>query len=139
MLKGELGLASGQQPKGNYKLAWFNGLISADEVEFDPDVFILTKEKAKSIKTEQTPPRPEPEPQPGGETTLRISGKISPELWNRLGTKIIPKLRSGKDIKLGVDFSVIVSSNIAKNTITEIQQIIDDLDLSGKVNVTKED
>src|SRR5207245_1886238 len=28
---------------------------------------------------------------------------VPPEVWNRLGTKILPKLRSGSDLKIGLD------------------------------------
>jgi len=48
---------------------------------------------------------PEPAPQPVS-TVLRVRGQVPPETWNRLGTKIIPKLKSGFDLKIDVDFSV---------------------------------
>ena len=37
-----------------------------------------------------------------------------PEIWNRLGTKILPKLRAGADLKIGLEFSVAVSSDTAQ-------------------------
>ena len=47
----------------------------------------------------------EKEPKPGIQTrTLHLIGTVPPEIWNRLGTKIIPKLKSGADLKIGVDF-----------------------------------
>lgn len=50
------------------------------------------------------PPTPRPEPVPGAPTrTVRLVGNVPPEVWNRLGTKILPKLRSGSDLKVGVD------------------------------------
>jgi hypothetical protein len=90
-------------------------------------VFLLRKATAESLRTGQPPtpvePRepepgptvPEPGPTPGprpeptaSARTLRISGSVPPEVWNRLGTKILPKLRSGSDLKIGLDFSVTV-------------------------------
>jgi hypothetical protein len=36
--------------------------------------------------------RRDPEPTPGVETkTIRLVGAVPPEMWNRLGTKILPK------------------------------------------------
>jgi len=33
-----------------------------------------------------------------------LAGPIPSEVWNRLGMKILPKLRSGSDLKVDVDF-----------------------------------
>ena len=92
-----------------------------------PAVFLLRKATAESLKTgtpasptqtskpepgpsatERKPepgPTPSPEPDLAASTrTLRLVGTIPPEVWNRLGTKILPKLRSGSDLKIGLDF-----------------------------------
>jgi hypothetical protein len=42
--------------------------------------------------------------------TLRLAGNVPPEVWDRLGTNILPKLRSGTDLRIGVDFSVMISA-----------------------------
>jgi hypothetical protein len=50
-------------------------------------------------------PRPGPGPEPTVSTrTLRLVGTVPPEMWNRLGTKILPKLRSGLEVKIGLEF-----------------------------------
>jgi hypothetical protein len=107
---------------------WFNELVAPDEVGFESDVFLLTKAKAKAAKAGETsaPPEPAqppavgpitpgPEPSPGAPTepaptsagkTIRIFGTLPPEVWNRLGTKLLPKLKSGTELKVGVDFAV---------------------------------
>jgi len=66
---------------------------------------------------------------------LRIYGQVPPELWNRLGTKILPKLRSGSDLKIGVEFTVTVDGSTARNLETDLWQILDDLGLSDQVRV----
>ncbi len=77
-------------------------------------------------------------PTPGAQkTTLRLSGTVPPEVWNRLGTKVLPKLRSGDDLSVGIDFSVSVGSGFAQNMEAELQQILDDLGLSDRVRVEK--
>ena len=53
---------------------------------------------------ERTEPTPEPDPEAGRATrkvTLRLVGHVPPELWNRLGTKLLPKLRSGEHLRGG--------------------------------------
>ena len=117
--------------------------------------FLLTKEKAKALKAgveikpavEPLPevfPAPEPttpsgqkpdiEPSPVAQTcTLRLVGSIPPELWNRLGTKILAKLRSGTELQVGVDFRVSIKADGARSMKAELNQALDDLGLSGKV------
>jgi hypothetical protein len=153
--KGDLGLASGQKPDGMYDRVWFEEQISSDEVTFDSGVFLLTKAKAKALKAGMklepgvvVGPGPEPviekykerekekEPAPGAQTrTLRLVGTVPPEIWNRLGTKIIPKLKSGSDLKIGVDFSVTVSAESARSIESDLRQILEDLGLKGKIKI----
>ena len=78
----------------------------------------------------------EKEPSPGIQTrTLRLVGTVPPEIWNRLGTKIIPKLKSGSDLKIGVDFSVTVNADSIRNLEIELRQVIEDLGLAGKIKI----
>ncbi|MGO9613911.1 MAG: hypothetical protein ACLPX5_12865 [Dissulfurispiraceae bacterium] len=79
---------------------------------------------------------PEPETSAALETmTLRIVGSIPPELWNRLGTRILPKLRSGAELTIGVDFRVSLKTDTAKSVKAELNQALDDLGLSGRVTI----
>ena len=153
--RGDFGLASGQKPDGTYEKVWFQEPVTADEVAFESGVFLLTKAKAQALKAgapEPAPgpqpappipgpepgprPQPGPEPAPGLQTrTIRLVGVVPPELWNRLGTKILPKLRSGADLKVGVDFSVTINSGAATSLETELRQILEDLCLSDKVDI----
>ncbi|PIV20448.1 MAG: AAA family ATPase [Deltaproteobacteria bacterium CG_4_8_14_3_um_filter_45_9] len=153
--KGDLGLASGQKPDGTYERTWFEEPISLDEITFDAGVFLLTKAKAKTLKaagkgesvavvSPVTQPASEgikePEkaqaPSPGIQTrTLRLVGTVPPEIWNRLGTKIIPKLKSGSDLKIGVDFSVTINTESARSVEAELRQILEDLGLKDKITI----
>jgi len=134
---------------------WFNEPVTPDEVAFDAGVFLLTKETAKRLKggikgepipiptPKQEPiPGPQPgpgqEPSPGAETkTLRLVGTVPSEVWNRLGTKLIPKLRSGAELKIGVEFSVTVDGKLAPNLEQEIRQILEDLGLAGTISLER--
>ncbi len=155
--RGDFGLASGQKHDGKYERVWFEEHLSLDEVAFEKDVFLLTKAQAlklRSISDPESTPTPslggEPEPIPGptskpvpGSTpepgiqqrTIRLLGNIPPEVWNRLGTKLLPKLRSGSDLEVGVNFSVNVSSDVAESVIAELRQIIDDLNLGTSIRI----
>lgn len=148
---GDFGLASGQRQDGTYERIWHTELIAPDEVAFDAGVFLLTKAKAQVLKTgvrlgpspvpvpeSGVPPirETEPEPIPGTKArTYHITGKVPPEVWNRLGTKILPKLRAGTDLQIGIDFSVTVENGMMKTFESDIRRILDDLSLSDKVRV----
>jgi hypothetical protein len=152
---GDFGFASGNRPDGSYERVWFKEILPADEVAFDNRVFLLRREVAEAIKAgsplkpEPGPavlPSPEPvtepgtipgfEPVPGGQTkSVRLVGTIPSEMWNRLGTKILPKLRSGSDLKVGVDFSVTVSAAGAESLVSEVRQILQELGLAEAVSI----
>jgi hypothetical protein len=71
-------------------------------------------------------------------TLLRVKGVIPPELWNRFGSKIIPKLRSAEQLQALVDLTVEVDTSASAALELEIQQILSDLDLAAKVVVEKD-
>jgi hypothetical protein len=155
--RGDLGLASGRKPDGSYERVWFEELVAPDEVAFDAGVFLLRKDSAKALKTGAPPeplpgPSPQagpgpitapepspargPEPAPGATTTtLRLVGTVPPEIWNRLGTKILPKLRSGSDLRIGLEFTVTVKADTAGSLAAELQQILQELGLGEAVRV----
>ena len=122
-------------------------------------MFLLTREKARQLKTapEDLPQEPEPtsgpdsEPSPeplqtktgpttGSEnlkTTFRLSGTVPSEVWNLLGRRLLPKLRSGDDLTVGIDFSVSVGPQFAQNMEAELRQILEDLELGDRVRVER--
>lgn len=155
VLNGDFGLASGPKPDGTYDRVWFAEPVTPDEVAFEAGVFLLTKAKAGQLKAE-TPVEPKPvhtpvpEPmggyQPGAGpepisvpqvTTLRLVGTVPSEVWNKIGTRLIPKLRSGAELKIGVEFSITLDGKLAQNLEQEIRQILDDLGLTGKISIQK--
>ncbi|MDY6908682.1 MAG: hypothetical protein SWC40_01815 [Thermodesulfobacteriota bacterium] len=60
---------------------------------------------------------------------------MPPELWNRLGTKLLPKLRSGSDLKVGIDFCAKVNRDVATSLTSDLRQILDDLAITGQVQI----
>jgi uncharacterized protein DUF499 len=154
---GDFGLASGAKPDGGYERVWFEELVARDDVAFDAGVYLLRKEKARTVGTvtpsgptpqpasDPTPlmepprtvvPGPRPESVPGTQTRrLRLEGDIPPEVWNRLGTKILPKLRSGTELTVSVGFSVTAPVDVAGSLETELRQILHELGLSESVKV----
>lgn len=60
---------------------------------------------------------------------------MPPELWDRLGTRLIPKLKQGKGVTVRVEFSVIVDASGAAATEAEIRSALNDLGLAGQVTI----
>ncbi|MDR2730237.1 MAG: DUF499 domain-containing protein [Treponema sp.] len=160
--RGEFGLASGHNSDGAYTHIWFEEKIDSMEVSFEPDVFLLLKTKVQSLKKpEQQPELVKPAqgslitdtplfPQPFAKDTpsletpvtpsernIQITGKIPPDSWNRIGTKIIPKIRVGNNLQINVAISFSVDNNLAQSTVSELDQTIDDLELSDDLKVVK--
>jgi hypothetical protein len=160
VMRGDFGLASGKDVDGSYERVWFQELVAPDEVAFESGVFLLKKTTAEALKagglgepvpvSEPVPephptPQPTPQPTPDGPTpdptgtmqTVRISGGVPPEVWNRLGTRIIPKLRSGAEFTIRVDFSVSFPAEGASGFATELRQVLQELGLSETVRVVE--
>ncbi len=156
--RGDFGLASGQRPAGGFERTWFEEIVPLDEIAFDAGVFLVRNAQAAALKSGQptAPPTPQGPPArieppavptesefpvspiqgPSAETrVLRLAGAIPPEVWNRLGTKILPKLRAGSELRIGVDFSVVVKHDGAVNLITELRQILQELGLADSVSI----
>ena len=159
--RGDFGLASGLDTGGTYQRIWFREILPAEEISFDANVFLLTKAKAETVKggvaepggDQGGPPlvlTSEPEvptekpvdgPAEGASTpqvgTLRLTGVIPSELWNRLGTKVLPKLRSCDDLRIEVGFSVSVLTDAIPALEAELRQALDDLGIGDKVHIER--
>ena len=158
---GDFGLASGDKGEGKYGRLWYAESVGADEVAFESGVFLLSKAKAEQLRAtthdaepaqpgDQTSPSTSTEPtslpgssetevglpiELGRKATLRLRGTVPPEVWNRLGTRILPKLRSGDDLIVGVEFSVSVDAGLAQGFQLELRQALADLGLQEQVSV----
>jgi hypothetical protein len=119
--RGDFGLGSWKKADGTYERIWFQEMVAPDEVTFDAGVYLLRKSTAEALRGGKpaisTPlrsprrapwpspflnpvPRPASYPSPRlqhGRCVLRE--RFPPEVWNRLGTKILPKLRSGSELQ----------------------------------------
>lgn len=158
---GDFGLASGKRADGSFERVWFQEAVGGDEVAFESGVYLLRKVTTEALRAAPTPaPASVPDPQPGttpgqvtspataptpapgsgsqpdsGTKTLRLAGNVPPEVWNRLGTKVLPKLRTGSGLTIGVDFSVTVSADAAAGLAGELREALQELGLGSVVRV----
>jgi hypothetical protein len=164
--RGELGFATGQRAEGGFNRFWFKESVPAEEIDFGYDSFVIRKDRAKALREKaaaaaatstQTPlpvtpespdftlvgPEPEapngsPVPAATRKVLLRVKGPLPPELWNRFGQKIVPKLRSGENLQARVELTVEIAAEEVTSLESEVRQILSDLELGGALVVEKE-
>jgi hypothetical protein len=157
--KGDFGLASGPQPGGTYQQVWFAEDVPPEEVAFDAGVFLLTKAKAKELKSkpvgpvEIVPGDSGPGPGPVAEVgpvvvapptiplppkvvpgELHIFGEVPSEQWNRIGTKLLTKLKASGTATIHIDVRVTLNPGVG-DVGGEVNQILNDLALAGSLQV----
>ena len=153
---GDFGLGSGEEGQGRYTRMWYKQLPPTDEVNFDSETFLITKDRAELILTPRETPEPaptqfpelgpgptvcppgpdKPRPEPESEkATIHLRGTVPLESWNMVGTRILPRLRSGEEMNLAVDLSVQVNSSDLQRLEAELRQALEDLKLEGQVKI----
>ena len=145
---GDFGFASGRRDDGGFERVWHADLLPPEEVAFEADVFLLTRAKAEAMKSPVPPPPvppepvtiPEPDPPPAptaADTTLRLAGTVPSEVWNRIGIKLLPKLRSAKDFNARIEIEVTVDSQTAEPMVSDVARILGDLGLTDRVRIDR--
>ena len=156
--RGDFGLASGAQGQGNFTRVWYRETPAQDEVTFDSNTFLITRNAAELAQAPPEEKVPEPEPgrpeqptpapgpapaPPGGQqpmpmpqkATLRLKGTVPPESWNMMGIRILTKLQAGAGLNLAVDLSVEVDSDKLPSLRADILQALADLKLEDQVRI----
>jgi hypothetical protein len=152
--RGDFGMASGQNAPGQFDRVWFDAMVPADEVSFDSDVFLLTKKAAQASRSAPTPPPPGENPPvpgplpdipgsptplptpPAGMRTVVVRAELPAEAWNRMGTKVLTKLRSGAtDLRIKVEFTANVPTN-ADALKADVEQAMQELNIPGLVTLS---
>ena len=151
---GEFGLASGLKANGKYQRVRYNQAISQEEIEFDQDVYLLKSDKARSLLDEpagKEDPQPSiqpdktveltPDPQDQldeAEITLKVTGSMPSEIWNRFGTKVLPMLREHRDLHIEINLSSTVNSTSAQHKQSDIKRALEELELHERIKVNSE-
>lgn len=160
--RGDFGLGSGAKPDGTYERLWFREVVPTEEVAFEAGVVLLKKAKAEELKkkpatepggagptpgpqppgpgpgtvpVEPTDPGPEPGPLPPTRAPIRVSGTIAAELWNRFGTRVLPKLRAGEGLKIEIDLSATFDGSAGNDVKSDLRQVLRDLGLDGSITI----
>ncbi|MGH7067084.1 MAG: DUF499 domain-containing protein [Acetobacteraceae bacterium] len=153
VMRGDFGVAW-RDRNGGFAEVRFQDLLAPDEVEFSADMFLLRKEKARAFKAggdsvpapEAVAASPPPEfPSPrvaagvavpeAASRRLSLETTVPHELWNRLGTRILPRLRSGSELRIGVSLELTVPAGEAETLAQDLRQVVEELGLQGAVKL----
>jgi hypothetical protein len=150
--RGEFGLASGAEPGGKYRRVWYDEDVGPAEIAFEADVYLLTKVLAEKLKSPHITPVPPSEPEPpetpatpdaprpddgsaGAHVIIGVAGSIPSEQWNRLGTRLLPKMRSAGTVTATIRLEIKLDKSKAPALSTELTQIVEENGLSATVRV----
>ena len=64
-----------------------------------------------------------------------MRGSLPPEVWNRFGTKVLPKLRSGAELDVRIDLGVTVGDAQQAALDRDLRQLLEDLELTDRVRL----
>jgi hypothetical protein len=153
---GEFGFASGADPALGFRKVWFREDIDPADIAFEADVYLLTKVVAAKLKSPEITPTPGPEPTPpqspvppeepgrpaepsthNRPVLISVTGTIPAEQWNRLGTRLIPKMRAAGTLTAAIRLEAEVDPTRASALATELQQTVDEIGLSGSVRIER--
>lgn len=148
--------AIGQRPSG-----WIGRELrsSADRgrVAFEGDIYLIRKDVAEAFAAGPAVPPAVPsapvepagvpvagalEPAPGAPVeagpvgveprSLRLVGEVPPEMWNRLGTRILPKLRAASELRIAVELSATLDPLEARILEEDLRRALEELGLGDR-------
>ena len=70
-----------------------------------------------------------------GPVRIVIEGDLPPEQWNRLGTRLIPKLRAAGQLGAAITLCCEVDATMAADLISELERTLLDLGLAGLLKI----
>jgi hypothetical protein len=160
--QGEFGLASGARPDGLYGRVWYQQLVPPEEVTFDADIYLLKKATASALQSAGRSPgaeqreqavvpaaapaeaiadeRREPASDAARNLPVRITihGDVPPEQWNRLGTKLIPRLRTSGALSASIALACDVEASAVAAVMAELEQTLQDLALADRLRIDQQ-
>jgi hypothetical protein len=149
---GEFGLAAGARASGAYDHVWYRQLMSPAEIAFDADVYLLKKATAVALRARDdarpvaedaitigapadTGTAPPDTPQRGARR-ITIRGDVPPEQWNRLGTRLLPRLRDAGAMSAAIALNCDVDAARVRDLVPELERALRDLGLTDHLTIT---
>lgn len=158
---GEFGLASGARRDGGYQRIWYQQIVPISDIQFGPDVYLLKKRTVDGLVH-----RPESDGTIDGcvprvdddisenahiqdasaasadaglddPIRIRIRGNMPVEQWNRLGTRVIPRLRAIGTVTASICLACDAETSVTPAALFELEQALRDLRLSDQLKLER--
>ena len=129
-------------------------MSSPTEITFEADVYLLSKALAEKLKSPEIGPVPARASEPAAPETpstpesphldvggagayaiISVAGSIPPEQWNRLGTRLIPKMRAAGTVTATIRLEIEIDQTKAATLSADLRQIVDETGLTGAIRV----
>lgn len=147
---------------------WFREPVPPEEVMFDPDICLLTRKVADRLKAAEGEPQSDQEmeqhkgqgfelavggptevvgsstpvePQGAASTVrLRLVGEIPSGAWNRVGLKLLPRLRAAanRDVTVQIRLEATTDGTATDALARDLRRALDDLNLADNVRIESE-
>lgn len=141
---GDFALGAGLQGDGSFERIWRQELCPAEAIRFDANHALLdgtqgsgsNHDSDKLTDRSAVPGGSEASPaesQTGGQ--ISITGSIPPELWNRIGTKILARLKSAGNVKVDVSITAACDETSGAELVETLRQTLSDLGIADRVDV----
>jgi hypothetical protein len=69
---------------------------------------------------------------------ITIHGDVPPEQWNRLGTRLIPRLRTSGALSASIALACDVEASAVAAVMAELEQTLQDLALADRLRIDQQ-
>jgi hypothetical protein len=158
---GEFGLASGVRHGGGYERIWYRQLVSPTDIELGSDMYLLKRSavdallrapEADDVADADAPlideaistdafvdalPVAGPNIRTHESTRIQVSGNIPIEQWNRLGTRLLTRMRAIGTVTASICLSCDAEAGAMAGAFSELKQTLQDLGLSDQLQLDR--
>jgi hypothetical protein len=156
---GEFGLASGARGDGSYEHVWHRQLVAPADIVLGPDTYLLKRSAVDALLRGSEAHsgtgigrQPRDGDVPTGvlvgtvaiaacdtgtheATRIRIRGTVPVEQWNRVGTKLLPKLRAIGTVTAGISLDCDAGVGAAPGMLSDLERILRGLGLADQLKI----
>ena len=142
--KGSLVLGSGLRADGSFEQLWCGDSCPESAIQFDTQHALIApsivKERQSSLPADTNNVASSDEgPQSVKDTsesaTIEITGSIPTEQWNRIGTKILARLKSAGTVNIDVQITVDCDESPGAEQVESLEQTLQDLGIADSVKL----
>lgn len=139
--QGDLALAAGLNSDGSFDRIWRDESCPDDAIQFDTQHALVVAATEQERRPDSLPGAETVHPvetQPvdsSGPAQIAIAGSIPPEQWNRIGTKILARLKSAGFVNISFEITVDCDTSPGEDHVESLRQTLQDLGIADSVSI----